>query len=332
VTIVISTNSADPHHPMGELVEHAHKVNEGVDEDLGFVGHIYEVPIGADPFDESLWPLANPALGTFKSLEDMRARAVQARQIPSQQPAFKNLHLNMPIEMASRFLQPADWKKCLGDVDPDDLGGRECYAGLDLSERRDLTSLVLVFPNDADGFEVLSWFWLPKEGLLDREHVDRAPYSTWLQQEHLEITDGKSIHYGSVVRRLAEVSERFNILEVAYDRWNMERLSQAMSEIGLELPVRAFGQGYKDMSPAVDMLEAAVINERLRTSNPVLTMCALNAAVQTDPAGNRKLAKDRSTGRIDGAVALAMALRRATEYIDEDQGIRLPEGYSVTVL
>jgi phage terminase large subunit-like protein len=333
LTLVISTQSADPHSIMSELVDHAERVLDGVIEDATFAPFVFRVPDDADPWDEENWRLANPALGDFRSLEEMRAYAATAKRIPAREATFRSLYLNQRTSPTGRLFATPDWITCGGEVDRGALDGRECFAGLDLSERRDLTALVLVFPDDDGSFDVLPFFWLPEDGLQDKADKDRVPYPVWQSQGHLETTPGRSINYNFVVHRLAELSQSYNIREVVYDRWHIDRLTQAMSEMGLDLELAPFGQGFRDMSPAVDVLESCVINGMLRTGgHPVLTMCALNAVVDQDPAGNRKLAKDKSSGRIDGAVALAMALRRAKEHMDENPAIVLPPDYEVTVV
>lgn len=317
LVLVISTMSEDPFHPMGELVEYARKIEEGVIDDPSFVGCIHAAPADADPWAEASWRLANPALGVFKSLADVRVQAERAQAMPSLESAFRNLHLNQSIESADHFLTMRDWMACDDVPDLERLRGKRCYGGLDLSERQDLTAFVLVFAGD-DGFDVLSWFWLPRDGLLDKENADRAPYSSWLRDGHLETTPGRSIHFAHVVQRLAEICADFEVAQVAYDRWHIERMRQALNDRGLDLELENFGQGFQSMAPAVDAVEAAVLDGNLRHGgHPVLRWCASNAVIETDAAGNRKLTKSKSTGRIDGMVALAMALKLATEYRDE---------------
>lgn len=305
--VVISTQSPDPHHVLTEITRYAERVNRGEIEDPTFAGIIYAAPADADPWDEATWQACNPALGDFRSLEEMRAAAEKAKRIPAREAAFRSLYLNQPVAADQRFIAAADWKNCEAPIDPAALRGRPCFAGLDLSSTRDLTALVLYFPDD--GGAVLPFFWVPGERLAEREDRDRVPYRIWRERGFLEAPQGRAIDKRSIVRRLAEIASRFDLQGIAYDRWRMEDLKVLLSEEGIELPLREWGQGFKDMGPAVDAFEAAVLDRTLRhDGNPVLTWCTSNAIVEIDPAGARKISKRRSIERVDGLVALVMAL------------------------
>lgn len=305
--MVISTQTNDPHHVMSELVDYGRKVQAGVIEDPTFHASIFEAPAEADPWDESTWHACNPALGDFRSLEEMRTYAAQARRIPAREATFRNLYLNQPVDADERFIPGAEWDACAGAVVPSTLRGRPCWAGLDLSSTRDLTALILYFPED-DG-AVLPFFWVPKDAVAEREDRDRVPYRVWIDQGHIEATPGRAIDRRAIARRLAEIASAFDVRGVAYDRWRFDDLSVVLADEGIDLPMKPWGQGYKDMGPAVDMLEALILDRNLRHGgNPVLTWCASNAVVTADPAGARKLDKAKSVDRIDGIIALTMAV------------------------
>ena len=307
LTLVISTMSSDPNSILAELVEYGRKVNEGVAEDPTFKAFIFEVPQDADPWDEANWYLANPALGDFRSLEEMRQYAAQAKRIPARESTFRALYLNQPVDAESRFLSSADWLACGGTVDPEDLRGRPCFAGLDLGSTKDLTALILFFPEDAGA--VLPFFWCPAENLSERQDRDRVPYRTWRDQGFIETTEGRAIDKQAIAFRMAEIAATYDIQVVAYDRWRIEELKKALDDDGIRLELKPFGQGFKDMSPAIDALEAAVLDRKImHGGNPILTWNASNAVVVSDPAGSRKLDKQKSIERIDGLVALAMAI------------------------
>ncbi|MCY1538201.1 Phage Terminase [compost metagenome] len=216
------------------------------------------------------------------------------------------------------------------------LRNRPCVAALDLSSTTDLTAFVLLFyPTDADPhWRLLPYFWIPDFQLQERETRDRVPYSVWIKEKHLETTPGRAISKLHVLRRLQTICAYFDVLKIAYDRWRIEDLLALMAEHGIELPeLVSFGQGFKDMGPAVDEFERrllglppkgdvidldaaeyellppeAVTVETLRhDGNPVLTWNAGNAVTVSDPAGNRKVDKARAIGRIDGIVASIMA-------------------------
>jgi phage terminase large subunit-like protein len=316
LTIVISTASSDPNSVMSELVDYGRKINSGIIKDPTFHATIYQAPPDADPWDEAVWYDCNPALADFRSIEEMRTFADRARRIPSLESVFRNLYLNQPVDADQRFIASADWDACNTPVDLEALAGRTCYGGLDLSSTQDLTSLALVFPDDDDppAYDVLVWFWTAGDTIRERGDRDRVPYALWRDQGFLEATPGRAIDKSYVVARLAEIMAAYDVQGVAYDRWRIDELKKFLSDDGIDVPLSEFGQGFKDMAPAVDALETALLNGRLRHGgHPVLRWNASNASIEQDAAGSRKLAKQRSIGRIDGLVAVAMAIGLAAK-------------------
>lgn len=273
--------------------------------DPRIVSHVYTAPEGCDLLDESAWQAANPALGIFRNRDDLAEQAKQAQRMPSAENMFRNLLLNQRVSTDSPFVSPGVWQSCAGEVAPFD---GPVFAGLDLSARLDLTCMVLV--GRVDGvWQVQPHFWTPQQGLADRAHRDRAPYDVWARQGYLRTTPGASVDYAHVAADIAEILADLDVHAIAFDRWRMDVLTAELDRLGLTLPLVPFGQGYQSMSPALDALEVELLNGRLaHGGHPVLTMCAVNATVTRDPAGNRKLDKQRATGRIDGMVALAMAM------------------------
>ena len=210
----------------------------------------------------------------------------------------------------SPFVSPDVWKACGSPVQPFD---GPVFVGLDLSARIDLTAAVIV-GQVGDVWMVVPYFWTPEVGLLDRARRDRSPYDVWQRQGHLRTTPGASVDYGFVATELAELLADLDVRAVAFDRWRIDVFKRELDAIGCDLPLVPFGQGFKDMGPALDSLEAELLNRRIaHGGHPVLQMCMANATVTKDPTGARKLDKSRSTGRIDGAQALAMALGAATK-------------------
>jgi len=304
--LTISTQSSDPNHIMSELVDYAEKIATGALQDPTFVGHVYTVPMDADPWQEMNWYLANPALGAFRSLEEMRISASRAQRIPAQEATFRALYLNQRVDADQRFLSSLDWDACAAKFDPESLRGRPCYGGLDLSSTTDLTALVLFFPEDAGA--VMCWFWVPADNIGEREDRDRVPYRVWKRDGFIETTPGKAIDKRAIARRLAEVVSAFDVRAIAYDRWGIKELRRALEDEGISVPLTEWGQGFKDMSPSVAALETAVLRRELQhAGNPVLRWNISNCVVTLDAAGGRKLDKAKSVDRIDGAVALAMA-------------------------
>ncbi|PZN99000.1 MAG: terminase large subunit [Alphaproteobacteria bacterium] len=308
--LVISTQAPDDLAPLSELIDYGLRIQHGEIEDPSFHLTLFAAPADADPWDEATWYLANPALGDFRSKEDVARQASQAKRIPSKEAAFRNLILNQRVAAETRFLPISEWQACGGDLDEDQLLGRPCWAGLDLAATRDLTALVLVFPDDDGNVTIRCHFYLPSDGLADRAERDRVPYTVWRDQGRLTTTPGATTDPRFVAAEVARIASRYQLQALAYDRWRIETFKVALAEEGLsELELIPHGQGFKDMAPAIDMLEHAVAERRLlHGMNPILTWCIGNAVITADPAGNRKLDKSRSNGRIDGAVALAMAL------------------------
>lgn len=305
---VISTQAANDHAIMSELVDYGQRVNAGEIEDPAYHLTFYGAADSDDPWHPDTWAKANPALGDFRSRSDVERQAAQAQRMPSAEHSFRNLILNQRVSAHVRFIAKAEWDANGGQLRAD-LAGRPCFAGLDLSASRDLTAFVLVFPDDMGGFDVLARFYLPEAGLRDKAEADRVPYDTWARHGVLTAIPGATVDPSFVAQDIAEAAAEYDLQGLAYDRWRIEDLKRELNAIGVTLPLQEFGQGFRDMAPAIDTLERLVAEGRLRHGgNPIMTMCAANAVIERDAAGNRKLAKHKSTGRIDGMVALAMAL------------------------
>lgn len=317
--ITISTQAATDIQPLSVLIDYGLQVQAGAVDDPTFKLFLHAAPPDADLLDEAAWAAANPALGDFLNLDEVRRQAEQAKRMPAKEPAFRNLILNQRISGERHFVTAAEWMANAAAPDPASLAGRPCYAGLDLSAVRDLTSLVLVFP-DAEGvFDVLPFFWLPGDTLHEREAEDKAPYWTWRDKGLLLTTPGKTVDPAFIAAKVDELARQYDIRSVAFDRWKIDGFKRELAERDCETPLEPFGQGFKDMAPALDLLERLLIDRRLRHGgHPILTWNISNAVVSTDPAGARKLDKARARGRIDGAVALTMALASAGKHVDGD--------------
>lgn len=311
--IAISTQAANDADLFSQWIDDAK-----ASQDKRIVCRVYEAPAGCDLLDVSAWEAANPALGLFRSLDDLREQMRQAQRMPSMENSARNLLLNQRVSTVSPFISPDVWKSCAGPVLPFD---GPVFAGLDLSARLDLTALVLVGQDDDGVWHVVPYFWTPEQGLAERARRDRAPYDLWHRQGHLRATPGASVDLEHVAHEMLEILDGLDIRAVAFDRWRIDLLRKELDRIGAELPLVEWGQGFKDMSPALDTLEAELLNQRVaHGGHPVLQMCAANAVVTKDPAGGRKLDKAKATGRIDGLQALAMAIGVASK-ATEAQGI-----------
>ncbi len=299
--IVISTQAATDQHPLSILIDDAASGN-----DPSTYLQITAAPEDADPFDEDLWRRLNPAWGVFLDETEFRAQAERARRVPSFLPRFCNLRLNMRIEAEERFISAPDWRACGAQVDPKALAGKSCYLGLDLSSTTDLTALAAYFPA---GGELLVWFWKPADGLDEAERADHVPYKTWVRQGFVETTPGRAIDKAFVAHRIGEVVAAYDVQALAYDRWGMKELERILVDEGIKLELTPWGQGWQDMGPALDATETVILQGDLRhPQNPCLDMCVANAVSVMNPSGARKLDKARSTSRIDGLQAAAMAI------------------------
>ena len=273
----------------------------------------------AGPYDPTVWILANPALGDFLLLKALTKAAEQAMASPSFENSFFNLRLNMRVDSVPSLIKASTWRACHvpgSYIEP----GEGIYLGLDLSATTDLCALAAVTAEDGD--QVDAWFWKPKELFSEHETRDRAPYTRWEREGHLIAAPGRDIDYDLVAKKIDELSREFTILGCAFDRWRMAQLMKCFTR--LEIPAYYardgeddqgegirfvnWGQGYKDMAPAVDALESALASRSLaHAGHPVLTWNISNAIAISDPAGNRKLDKSKARFRIDGAAALVMA-------------------------
>ncbi|WP_299935339.1 terminase TerL endonuclease subunit [uncultured Nitratireductor sp.] len=311
--VVISTQAANDQHPLSILIDDAMKGT-----DPGVYCQLICAPDEADPFDEETWKACNPAWGIFLDETEFRAQAQRAQRIPSFLPRFLNLRLNMRVEAEERFIRAKEWDACGGEIDLAALKGRKCYGGLDLGSTRDLSCLTLIFPMDDGTFHVLPFFFVPGDNLLEREDVDKVPYWTWNREGFIEATPGAAMDYSFIVHRIGELVAMYDVEVIAFDRWRIEDLKRGLSDEGIEANLQEFGQGYKDMAPAIDFMETLIVQERLRhAGHPVLRWNARNAVVTRDAAGNRKLDKERSREKIDGLVSMAMALAMARRVEEE---------------
>ena len=300
--MVISTQSPNDADLLSIWIDDAKQSN-----DPHIVCHVYAADKDCDLMDEKAWAAANPAIGKFRSLKDVEEQAAQAVRMPSAEATFRNLVLNQRIEVISPFISRGVW--LVNSQEPDESAFYECpvYVGLDLSAKTDLTAMVMLAFKDGR-WHVKPVVWTPEKGLRDRAKRDRAPYDVWHQQGYLRTIPGASIDYEVVAKEIADTLADCNVQAVGFDRWRFDLLKKEFDKLGLDLPLVPFGQGFKDMAPALDTLETLLLNEQMsHGAHPVLTMCMANSRVERDPAGNRKLNKAKATGRIDAAIALTMA-------------------------
>ena len=309
---LITTAGTDTHSICYETHQKALDILEGRKQDSTFYPVIYGAADNEDWTDPKVWRKANPSLGETIGLEKVEAACLSAQQNPSEENAFRQLRLNQWVKQSVRWMPMDKWDACGDDYDAEDLEGRICYAGLDLSSTSDLTALVLVFPpTQADEhYRVLPYFWLPEETLALRVKRDHVMYDLWERQGFIRTTEGNVVHYGFIEEFIRKLGERYDIREIAYDRWNASMMVQALQDDGFTMV--PFGQGFRDMSnPTKDLMRLVLEGTLRHNKHPVLRWCMDNVFVRTDPAGNIKIDKEKSTEKVDGAVALVMGLDRA---------------------
>ncbi len=298
-----------------EIHSKAKDILEGRKFDPTFYPVVYGINDDDDWADEANWYKANPSLDVTVDVEKLRAAYNSAKDNPAEENLFRQLRLNQWVKQSVRWMPMDAWDKCDAPVDPDALRGRECYAGLDLSSSTDITAFVLVFPpDDPEGrYTILPYFWVPEDTLELRVRRDHVPYDVWKKQGSILTTEGNVIHYNFIESFIEELGQKYNIKEIAYDRWGAVQMSQNLDDDGFTIV--PFGQGFKDMSPPSKEFMKLVLEGRIaHGGNAPLRWMVDNIFIRTDPAGNIKPDKEKSTERIDGAVATIMALDRAIRH------------------
>jgi len=295
-----------------DLHQRAKGILEGRKVDPTFLPIIYGLEPDDDWEDEKNWYKANPSLGHTIQLDRIREQFEAARDNPADIALFKQLRLNMWLKQNIKWMVAERWGECSFTIDEEALRGRACYAGLDLSSTTDITAFVLVFPPmDVEGrYCVFPFFWLPEDTLALRVRRDHVPYDRWEAQGLIKTTEGNVVHYGYIEQFIEKLGTLYDIREIAYDRWNATQMVQNLEDDGFKMV--PFGQGFRDMSPPTKELMRLVLNRQIaHGGNPALSWMMDNVYVRTDPAGNVKADKEKSTEKIDGVIALIMALDRA---------------------
>lgn len=317
LSIVISTQAPNPTDLLSILIDDA-----ADSADKRVILSLYTAPEDADPFAVKTIKMANPAFGDFLNAKEVMAMAADAERMPSREPDFRNLILNQRVEIYAPFISRSIWDACKGEI-LESMRGIPLFGGLDLSAVNDLTAKLYLGASERK-FHVYPTFWLPEHGLTERSRNDRVPYDLWHKQGHLNTTPGRSIDYSFVAASIFSDCENYDVRKIAFDRWNFKHLKPWLVEAGFsedqiegdDAIFIEFGQGFQSMSPALRETEAAILNgDIIHGDHPVLNMCMANAVVTSNPAGDRKLDKEKATGRIDGAVTLAMAMSMAGTYL-----------------
>lgn len=287
-----------------------------------FFSYVCAMDEGDKPLiDESCWPKANPSLAYgIPGVYYIRNQVQSAKGMNSKEALVRRLNFCEWTEAENPWISGAQWMACQDkDFDETVLIGRKCIGGLDLSSNIDLTALVLLFyPTHDDPFwRVQPHFWLPNDGLLAKADKDKVPYAMWRNKGYLNTSRGAAINKLEVAHKCLEITKNYDLQVIGYDRYDVNDFKLHMKTDGIDLPLIEFGQGTKSMGPAVNTLETMIVNKTLRhNGNPVMTWCAANAVIDTDPAGWRKVTKAKATGRVDGIVALLMAAGNANLVVE----------------
>jgi phage terminase large subunit-like protein len=295
-----------------EVHQKADDLLKGRKNDPTFYPVIYGLEEGADWTDEKNWYKANPSLGVTVDIEKLRTAFISAKENPAEENLFRQLRLNEWTNQSIRWMPMEKWDKCAFPVNEENLKGKICYGGLDLSSSTDITAFVLVFPpvDEDDKYCVLPYFWIPEETIELRVRRDHVPYDVWQAKGKIMTTEGNVIHYGYIENFIDSLNTIYNIKEIAFDRWGAVQMTQNLE--GMGFTVVPFGQGYKDMSPPTKELMKLVLQQKIaHGGNEPLRWMMDNIYIKIDDAENIKPDKQKSTERIDGAVALIMALDRA---------------------
>ena len=312
---LITTAGTDTNSICYETHQKAKDILEGRKIDTTFYPVIYGADESDDWTDPRVWRKANPSLDITVGMDKVEAACNSAKQNPGEENSFRQLRLNQWVKQAVRWMPMDKWDACAFAVNEDELEGRVCYGGLDLSSTTDMTAFVLVFPpqDEDDKYIILPYFWVPEDTLDLRVRRDHVPYDLWEEKGYLQTTEGNVVHYGYIEKFIEKLGERFNIREIAFDRWGAVQMVQNLD--GMGFTVVPFGQGFKDMSPPTKELMKLVLEKRIaHGGHPVLRWNMDNIFIRTDPAGNIKADKEKSTEKIDGAIATIMALDRAIRW------------------
>ncbi len=313
---LITTAGNDPHSICYEVHQKAKDILAGRKIDRTFYPVIYGAEEDEDWTDPKVWAKANPSLGITVDIEKLKVACESARNNPAEENLFRQLRLNQWVKQSVRWMPMDKWDTCSLAVNSERLRGRPCYGGLDLSSTTDITAFVLVFPpvDDDDKYAILPFFWIPEDNVDLRVRRDHVPYDIWKQQGFLKTTEGNVVHYGFIEEFIETLGTQYNIKEIAFDRWGAVQMTQNLE--GLGFTVVPFGQGYKDMSPPTKELMKLTLEQKLsHGGHPVLRWMMDNVTIRTDPAGNIKADKEKSTEKIDGAIATIMALDRAIRHV-----------------
>ena len=324
LTIAITTAGYDRNSICHEIYKYAQQVDNQSVKDETFYSCIYEAEMDDDITDEEVWKKANPNYGVSLKKNYMEIESQRAVDVPSYQNTFKRLMLNIWTDSVSVWIPNNEWMECHQEFDYSTLEGKECWGGLDLASTRDISAFVLLFKVD-EKYIVLPHLFIPEENAKKRSERDGVDYVTWKNQGHIISTEGDVADYNFIKEKINELSKKYRIQSIAYDRWNASQLVIDLQNDGANMD--PFGQGFVSMSAPTKELEKLIIGKQIiHNDNPCMNWMLSNVAIQEDPAGNIKIAKNKSKEKVDGLVALVMALgemmtEESTDSVYDERGL-----------
>jgi len=328
LSILLSTAGYNQQGFFKRLLDYAIQVKDGVIKNDNMYLMHFGMEEGEDWKDENVWRRVNPALGYGVKMDYLRDKFLKAQHSGEEYTSFLTKHLNVWTSSSVTWITTEKWNNSFKyEIDEDDLIGKECYGGLDLASTTDIAALVLVFPKENDEYDVLCRFWIPEDNMRERSRKDKVPYERWVNKGLITATDGNVIDYSFIEHQIKNDCAKFDVKEIAYDRWNSSSLVTNLENEGISQMVQ-FGQGFGSMSAPTKQIETLVLQKKLNHgNNEVLTWMMSNVAIKRDPADNLKIDKSKSSEKVDGMVALAMALgvklitKPASENIYEKRGM-----------
>lgn len=313
--ISITTAGVDTNGICYELYEYSKKISDGTVKDKTFYPVIYEAPIDADIYDEKVWYECNPALGIFRSLDEMRRSAKRSKEIPAEENRFRRLYLNQWVSGDKGWLNMNRWNE-LEVENMENLEGRECYVGIDLSSTTDLTSVNIEFRLENGRYHMISKSFLPENRIHEKEKNDRVPYSVWVKQGYLTLTPGDVVDYEFVKSYIRETATKYKIKEICYDPWNATQMANDLQNEGFICV--AIRQGFITHSEPIKDIEKLVLEKKISyEKNPLFSWAVSNVVIREDPNGNVAFDKSKARNRIDPAVAMINSHVRARIVAEE---------------
>ncbi|QJW94709.1 Phage terminase, large subunit [Frigoriglobus tundricola] len=294
-----------------ELHTDVEQVLEGVVSDDQIFGYIATTDAEDDWRDPAAWAKANPNLGVSLREDELRDVIKRAERQPSSQNKTKRNRLNIRTAALNAWLRLDLWDRGSAPFDDAELLGRECYAGLDLANTKDLAALVLAFPwgmeKSEPVYRLKCWFWCPADSEEAAGEKLRRKLFPWVQAGHVELTDGNTIDHGRIEAVAIEASHKYQLKGLNYDPWNAGATAQALERAGIT--VAKFVQNANNYNEPANALERGVLAGRVfHNGNPVLRWMVSNCVARTNGAGYIMPDRKKSRDKIDGIPASIMAI------------------------